>query len=364
MATADRTYPLRQPKNYRPPVPRWRLVLANADSRIYTAYIGVQLQQILPKASNPGEHAAVSAVQNLLSSGEDDCPLALETFRVLDGHDTEGSIVWVCYWDSEETYDIFMQRLNLSKIYNSLGPEDKSTLGIWCETFATSKSRLETNYSGLDYLPGLARLPGTSTEQHTLSAYWGAARDRIPDSAHDRFELDNVTQTGVALDTPGIGKHFTGNNYNNMAHIRSGQFWENCTPEEAEAYESTLEPALRAGLAYLWQNSTEAGTMGLRYLRNIDSPLCHSSRDLKETCVAGFFRNLQDLEQWAERHKSHLAIYLGAIKHAKLWGETRKLRTWHEVSILKRGEVKFEYINCKPHTGVIGFMALEDQAPR
>lgn len=27
--------------------------------------------------------------------------------------------------------------------------------------------------------------------------------------------------------------------------------------------------------------------------------------------------------------------------------------TWHEVSILKRGEAGFEYVNCVPETGVV-----------
>lgn len=52
-------------------------------------------------------------------------------------------------------------------------------MGIWRESFATAIPRLETNYSGLDYLPGLARLPGAGTEEHSLSACWGALHEGL-----------------------------------------------------------------------------------------------------------------------------------------------------------------------------------------
>jgi hypothetical protein len=69
---------------------------------------------------------------------------------------------------------------------------------------------------------------------------------------------------------------------------------------------------------------------------------------------------LQNLEDWAKSHPSHLAIYTGAIRHAKKFGEHRKFRTWHEVSVLKEGEASFEYVNCLPRTGVIPFLELKE----
>jgi hypothetical protein len=99
--------------------------------------------------------------------------------------------------------------------------------------------------------------------------------------------------------------------------------------------------------------------MGLRYLKNTALGSSQYETNSRETCVTGFFRNLSDLEGWAKRHPSHLAIYTGAIKHAKKFGEDRKFRTWHEVSVLKRGEAHFEYLNCVPTTGVLGKELLD-----
>jgi hypothetical protein len=79
----------------------------------------------------------------------------------------------------------------------------------------------------------------------------------------------------------------------------------------------------------------------------------------KETCGAGFFANLEDLENWAKTHSSHLAIWRGAMAHYKAFPDNRLFRTWHEVSVIHEGDAKFEYINCTPGTGVMGTSELQ-----
>lgn len=108
------------------------------------------------------------------------------------------------------------------------------------------------------------------------------------------------------------------------------------------------------GMRYLWDNAEETGTLGLRFLKNLND----DGDVMRETCGAGFHRNWADLERWSSRHPSHLKIFNGAMRHAKEFGEERKFMTWHEVSILKAGEVGFEYVNCAPETGVIKWVPL------
>ena len=117
------------------------------------------------------------------------------------------------------------------------------------------------------------------------------------------------------------------------------------------------------GMAYLWEHARETGTLGLRFLVNVDAN-SSDSKDLnlalqRESCGAGFFRNLADLEQWSSRHPSHLKIFNGAHAHAREFGEGKKFMTWHEVSVLKEGEGRFEYVNCVPETGVVRWVGLE-----
>ena len=147
-----------------------------------------------------------------------------------------------------------------------------------------------------------------------------------------------------------------------MVHIRSGQWWADCDDVEREAYEGPgkLQETLMGGMAYLWEHARETGTLGLRFLFNVDPGSDEENLNLRrESCGAGFFRNLEDLEKWSSRHPSHLKIFNGAHKHARDFGEGKRFMTWHEVSVLKEGEGRFEYVNCVPETGVVRWVGLE-----
>ncbi|KAL5597496.1 hypothetical protein FOBRF1_011289 [Fusarium oxysporum] len=336
MSCPARIYPLRKPEGHKLPIPRWHLALPDDVTHVCTAYIGVQSHSDTQDV-DIARNKATEIIQAWVSS--DTGPEAYETFAVIDGCDVQESTIWVCYWSDKTKYEKGLNDHSLNSIYAQLPETGRASVGIWREAFITEFPRLETNYSGLDYLPGLAKLPGASFPEHTLSAYWGAARDRIPSSAHDLFPPSNPTPP-VTI-PPGVG-----------------QFWENCGQQEADSYDKKLEPTLHSGLQYLWDNSPDTGALGLRYLRNQD-PSVEETRSRKESCGAGFFTNLEALETWAKSHKSHLAIYRGALAHYKTFGDARKFRTWHEVSVMRAGDARFEYLNCVPETGVIRGVTLK-----
>lgn len=282
----------------------------------------------------------------------------VEEFESMDWNEEDIRHVFVCYWDSQEQQVFFATNIDLRNIYDNLPDHLRPSASFWVETFGVPVSRLETNYSGLDYLPGFARLPKTHTEEHTLTAYWGAARDRLGASAHDLFEAQDEPQFSIH-DFDGEGIHIVAYNADNMVHIRTGQYWENCPEEEVRSYEDNLEPTLCKGLSYL-RSTPSTGASGLRYLRNTPTASSPAGAEpLKETSVTGFFTSLDALETWAKSHKSHLAIYNGAMKHAKKFGPERKFRTWHEVVVLKVLEGRFEYINCEKETGL--FKRINEQ---
>jgi hypothetical protein len=348
MSCPARLYPFRKPQNHSVPIPRWTLRLPEDVNHVYISYIGIQQH-------NDNDETIKSALQIVQVIQQwlvqDDGPATHESFSVLDDNDTRDSTVWVCYWTDPSKYMSSLENINLVSLHSSLYPSSQPAIGIWQESFTTAVSRLETNYSGLDYLPGLARLPDADTVEHTLSAYWGAARDRIPDSAHNLF----TRTTNTALPNPtvkGRGQHLLGTNNSNLVHIRSGQFWENCSQQEADSYETKLEPTLRSGLQYLRSHADDTGAIALRYMRNGDLPADVNARQRKETCGAGFFANLEDLERWAKSHVSHLRIYRGAMQHYKVFGEARMFRTWHEVCVIEEAEARFEYVNCELDEGV------------
>lgn len=350
----ERRYPLRQPPNYKAPVTRWNLKLPDHVSHIYTLYVGVQ--------THGGECRDTVAAEKTIQGWLDEThgrPAAVDVMRVTEGFDVPRTKVWAAYWTDGDAFTTKLQSRNLVALWRGLG-DARNSIGLWTEHFVTPVERLETNYARLDHKPGVAQIPGSAQPAHNLSAYWGAARDRIPDSASDLFHPPTDTSVASASSSPpkGVGEHIHGANYDNMCHIRSGQWWERCPDDERDAYEHDLQVALMGGMRYLWAHPTETGTLGLRFLFNVDA----NDVMRKESCGAGFFRNLADLEKWSSTHSSHLQIFMGAIHHAQQFGEQRKFMTWHEVSILKEGEAKFAYVNCDPRTGVIQHVALRRDA--
>lgn len=359
MSCPARLYPLRKPRNHHAPIPRWKLSLPTSVEQVFTSYVGIEQLEDSAVAAQAKEEG-ICAVQQWL--GQVDAPEAVEAFTTLDNYSRIEGTVWVCYWSDEARRNRAIESLNLRSLHQNISTAGRPLIGLWHEGFKTSVSRLETNYSGLDYLPGLARLPGANTEEHNLSTYWGAARDRIPDSAYDLFPRSTDVSRPNSVPS-GIGQHLTGTNHENMVHIRSGQYWENCGEEEADSYEQKLEPTLQQGLKYLHENSTETGALSIQYLRNEDVQFpCGNKEERKESCGAGFFANLADLEHWAKSHASHLKIYGGALAHYKAFGDERRFRTWHEVCVITEGDAMFEYVNCSPDTGVISNVPLQGGA--
>ena len=390
---ASREYPLNQPEGWKAKYPRWTLQLPAHIDHVTVSYIGVQPREAIlyekgvfpnlhPHTITENQRKAASMVEAWLThdSGTD-APELWEKFYVETGYDVPDTEVWVLYWTDKLTAGSAMQKLDLQQVSCLSSTDNAALVGVWRETFTVPKTRLETIYSGNDYRPGIASLKDAIQVSHNFTGYWGAARDRIPASAHTQF-APQFPAPAPNFNKDTVSRALRGYNKDIVLHIRSGQYWEKCSEAEREAYERLLEPVLREGMAYLEDNASESGDFGLRFMRNIVSNhvltegstfltgrstnrlllnshynSCALSEKRLETCSAGFFRSLKDLESWAAHHRTHRRIFHGVHAHSSRFGkESYEVRTWHEVSILRPGEVKFEYINCSPRTGLIPFV--------
>ncbi|EHY54945.1 hypothetical protein HRR83_005797 [Exophiala dermatitidis] len=347
-----RHHSLKRPPNHKVSNPRWTVVFPDHVEHVCTLYLGVQCH-----AGDMNSLANVERIINEFLNHPASAAESIEVFRVILGNDLPASKVWIAHWTRREVFSAMLEKLNLPHMWQELGSARKG-IGLWRESFVTPRKRLQTNYSRLEYKPGLARLKSVAIEAHDNTEYWGAGRDRLEASSNDLFELPSTLNVNKTQ-PEGFGQRLFGVNYDNMCHIRSGQYWGLCGPEERDAYENGLQKQLVRGMRYLWENPEETGTIGLRFGRRLAT--YSDKRNLRETSAFGFHRNWADLEKWASRHPSHLDIFTGAMKHNKRFGEARRFMTWQEVSILKAGEASFEYINCNPRTGVIQWVDLAVQ---
>ncbi|KAL7903369.1 heme-dehydratase domain-containing protein [Trichoderma sp. SZMC 28014] len=278
--TENRELPLNQPNNWQVKYPRYMVELPEDVNDISITYIGIQPRH----EENPAKgihtelHAHVtSAVQRKVAAKFEDwiqqgsgelAPILWEKMYVEAGYDLPDTEVYICYWTDKNAAVAATKSLNLQQLYKSLSPSEQEVVALWRESLSVPKPRIETVYSGNDYQPGIASLPGAAQVGHKFTGYWGAARDRLPASSHDPLEPEYKLGTpNFEKDTK--GRVIEGENKVSVAHIRSGQFWARCDDDEREAYESTLEPILREGMAFLEENAEETGDIGLRFSRHM-----------------------------------------------------------------------------------------------
>ncbi len=70
---------------------------------------------------------------------------------------------------------------------------------------------------------------------------------------------------------------------------------------------------------------------------------------VEKTFGLSLWRSLADMEQWAEFHPTHIAIFGTFMRVVQALEFKLKLRLYHEVAVLAPDEQEYEYVNC--HSG-------------
>jgi aldoxime dehydratase len=80
-------------------------------------------------------------------------------------------------------------------------------------------------------------------------------------------------------------------------------------------------------------------------------------RPVDRTFGLSWWHSLDALERWAESHQTHLEIFGAAMRYLSSLGPAARLRLYHEVSVVPEGAAFFEYVDCRPGTGVLRALA-------
>lgn len=255
-------------------------------------------------ARGPDHTQVPDRLRIVLTSG--DCiPAHLERARLVN--DDESVTVFLAYWDDPAVHKRWYRRAD---VIDAL-----SMPGVLEETAAIPAQRWETLHSTGETTPGVRNL--TEARPTDVHEYWGAARDRIPDSANSDLSSDRRAPLPA-----------------NLCLIRSGQIWHYCDPDERKMYFEQVAPNLAAGIEFL-ANTPETGCISSRFLR--EQTL--DGEDLESTSFVGWFRDLASLEEWSRSHPTHLAIFESFLSMVGQLGGQIQLRLWHEVAVLPSGAV-------------------------
>ena len=119
-----------------------------------------------------------------------------------------------------------------------------------------------------------------------------------------------------------------------------------------------VHPTLIKGMNFIRDNPLETGCCTNRFADEVDL----AGNPQKKTFGCAYFLTLAHLEQWAEHHPTHLAIFGNFFKMVKYFNFQLDLKLWHEVSVLPGDNQLFEYVNCHPNTGLLPWFEVETVA--
>lgn len=340
-----RTMAERRPPGHQPAAPRFTLRWHQPVSMLVSQYHAMQH----PDPSSAQQLDFLRMVED--SFLEADGPVAHERMRFADAAG-DTNVVVASYWLDATSHARWTGRSRLSAWFRA--PERLAeAAGYWREAICVPYDRHETIYSAPNYRIGLARMPGTSIESMTSNGYFGAARDRLPVSAIDPLESPLRADPPLGRHVESRGRRLIAVTPHNMTALRSGQYWEPAEGEQRDDYLENLQPKLRRGMDYLSANAAGSGTLSLRIMTN----MAEDGSDRAETSVLAYFLSLDQLEDWAKSHTTHLEIYDHAIAMNRKFREKRQVVTWHELFVMPTS-AGFEYVNCNPGTGLIPYAEL------
>jgi hypothetical protein len=328
------------PPDWKPPIPAWSASFAQQATPVVMAYFGIQV--------NPSDSPRINDTLQRFLDGPD-APANVESATYFDRAGFR-TLLLSAYWTDPVRYESWQESSGFAVWWH-----DPARLhgrqGYFREILQVAPDRFETIFSR-NCLVGIANTGGCPVvgpiREHN---YWGSMRDRILASADDELRSEYGEQLPRLGTRSTINRRLRVTVPENLAVIRSGQDWTNCTGTELAQFTESVQPALLEGMDYLRDHPDETGCCDLRFADEID----RYGAPLKKTFGLGYFLTLGHLEKWASTHPTHLAIFARFLTMVREHGQNLKLKLWHEVSVLPSADHAFEYINCHPETGLLPY---------
>jgi aldoxime dehydratase len=335
-----RSHARRVGDGYAPPYPAWVSRADTALQKVVMGYFGIQWSEPALRAQ---ALRAFSQMESRFSLA--DGPVRIERAHFIDAAGY-GTFVAIAYWNDPTAFSRWSDGESVKDWWAS-GERESGALGFFREILSPHVERFETLFSTPDRLEGVGAVMGMRSlgdiQEH---GYWGSMRERLPIA-----QADPLSPSGKLVASPGStnSRRIRIQGHDNVAIIRSGQEWTETQGVERALYLERMEPTLRAGLEFLRDSGMGIGCYFNRYMRHVDP----AGQPIEKSFGLSYWRSLGDLEQWAEHHPTHVAIFGTFMQIVQQLQFQLALRLYHEVSVLSAADQAYEYINCHPKTGMM-----------
>ena len=338
-----RKYPKRMPADWEPNEPAFEATFPD-DFSVVVTYLGVQGA---PSTRDAVQREWVAALSREGGAPSVECAVFTDAAGVVND-------VVIAYWRTPADEGAFWDQSDLAAWWND-DTRLQDNAGYWRESFVVPRERLETLISSEGYQTGVAKLSNGVSGPIREHGYRGAARDRITGSAEDDFS-GGARSVTPHLDPETTRKrrvHFFAPR--DLCVIRSGQDWSRCSDEESAYYHREVAPTLEAGMNFLRDEGHNIGCYACRFMQEISPAGDPNPR----TFGLAYFGDLDQLETWADRHPTHLAILDKFLKLLQATDFQLGLTLWHEVLVLPHDTHVCEYINCHGMTGFLPYVDMQ-----
>ncbi|OUM01163.1 phenylacetaldoxime dehydratase family protein [Variovorax sp. JS1663] len=331
--------------DYAPPYPAWSARAPQGVGQVVMGFFGVQsrgremqgracaalleIARGFTRADGPGHHDLAHHVD-------------------ADGYD---NMIAIAYWDDPQRFERWSATPGIDAWWQS-DERLSDGIGYFREIALPRSERYETLFNTPDRLEGIGVVMGGVSSDIQEHAYWGSMRDRIPLSQTDAMAPAGTRTVLAGRSAPGQRVRVGG--HQNIAMIRSGQEWTDTQGQERKLYLEEMEPVLHEGMDFLRDQGLGIGCYSNRYMQHLDP----TGAPLQKSFGLSFWRSLADMERWAESHPTHVAIFGSFMRYVQALNFQLQLRVYHEVSVLKPDEQRYEYINCHPRTGLLNGLSV------
>ena len=335
-----RTRHKRVPDDYVPPYPSYVARFPDTVDRVVMAFFGLQHDA----GADPAR------IRAMLDA-------AAERFAAADGPghwdratavDAAGytNVTSIAYWTDPAAFARWFEGPAFAPWWND-DARLADGVGHFVEIVMPRQETYETLFSSNDRPEGVAMLAAGMSGMVQEHAYWGGARDRMPASQVDAMQP--VGQPSVDVGGGTLGRRIRVAPHENLCLIRSGQDWGDTDDAERAMYFGSVEPALREGMDFLRDSARRIGCWDNRYMDVVEADGTPTSKSF----AMSWWRGLAELERWAESHPTHVEIFAAAMRHLSTLGPAARLRLYHEVTVARAADQRFEYLNCHPGTGML-----------
>jgi aldoxime dehydratase len=338
-----RIFSLRKPQDFVPAVQRWSVKFPESSTAVHVAFFAVQGGSEDEIRASGFFDWASSAMMGQFA------PVSVDHSQFTDAAGNINRVI-ATYWVSSAQYDAWCE-LEVRRGWWESDARLTDACGFWREMLTVPVERFESIYWE-DYPAALSKaLP---IEPTPYCGYFGAMRDRIAVAACDPLDSgDPAALSRSVSERRTKGKRWLIHPPHNLAMIRSASSWGRCDDEQKADYDQNLRMPLAKGMDFLRTHAEETGCCALRFQQTLDA----GGDAVPETHAHGYFLSLKQMEEWAESHASHTAIFGAAISRYRKYGASNQLRTWHEVYVLPAHGQRFEYINCHEGTGLLAWFS-------